>query len=125
MDLTDGAVSYVQKIDLTDSRFNDGKCDPSGRFWAGTMFKKGVKGTAVLYRLDADGSLRTMLAAVALLAIASTGLRPLKRWLYPPESVNFDTLLHLIGDGNAQSTNNLSLEIGGGEAVHSDSPEQP
>ena len=32
-----------------DNRFNDGKCDPSGRFWAGTINTKKVTGTAALY----------------------------------------------------------------------------
>ena len=38
---------------LPDNRFNDGRCDRAGRFWAGTM--SDVKRTAVgsLYRLDA------------------------------------------------------------------------
>ena len=46
-------------------RFNDGKCDPSGRFWAGTMaLVKGPKPLGRLYRLDADGSVQVMLEDV-------------------------------------------------------------
>jgi sugar lactone lactonase YvrE len=37
-------------------RFNDGACDPAGRFWAGTYVTDGRAGTASLYRLDPDGS---------------------------------------------------------------------
>ena len=36
-------------------RFNDGKCDPAGRFWAGTMAYDEAPGAASLYRLEADG----------------------------------------------------------------------
>jgi sugar lactone lactonase YvrE len=46
-------------------RFNDGKCDPSGRFWAGSLaLVKGPKPLGRLYRLDADGSVRVMLRGV-------------------------------------------------------------
>ncbi|MFT4513968.1 MAG: sugar lactone lactonase YvrE [Planctomycetota bacterium] len=43
-----------------DNRFNDGKCDAHGRFWAGTMdtLMRGAAG--VLYRLDPDGSVHAM-----------------------------------------------------------------
>jgi len=41
----------------SDNRFNDGKCSPDGRFFAGTISLKKVQGDAALYRLDADGSL--------------------------------------------------------------------
>ena len=37
-------------------RFNDGACDPAGRFWAGTAATDGQRSTGALYRLDADGS---------------------------------------------------------------------
>lgn len=35
-------------------RFNDGKCDPAGRFWIGTMDEKGRKGRGDLFVLEKD-----------------------------------------------------------------------
>jgi sugar lactone lactonase YvrE len=43
-------LAVVEK-DLPDNRFNDCKCDPQGRLWAGTMSKTRAPGTAALYRL--------------------------------------------------------------------------
>jgi len=40
-----------------DNRFNDGKCDPSGRFWAGTISTVKKTGDASLYMLDLEGNL--------------------------------------------------------------------
>jgi sugar lactone lactonase YvrE len=45
-------------------RFNDGACDPAGRFWAGTAATDGRSGTGSLYRLDPDGSVTEVLAGV-------------------------------------------------------------
>jgi len=39
------------------NRFNDGKCDPAGRFWAGTISLIKQTGDAALYMLDAQGVL--------------------------------------------------------------------
>jgi sugar lactone lactonase YvrE len=41
--------------DLPGNRFNDGKVDRVGRFWAGTMDDKEREATGSLYRLDPDG----------------------------------------------------------------------
>lgn len=47
-------------------RFNDGKCDPSGRFWAGTMAYDEAPGAACLYRLDTDGTVARVLDGVTI-----------------------------------------------------------
>ncbi len=39
------------------NRFNDGKCDPAGRFWTGTISLAKKTGDAALYMLDTDGTL--------------------------------------------------------------------
>ena len=46
------------------TRFNDGACDPLGRFWAGTLSYDGTPEAAALYRFDPDGSVREVLAGV-------------------------------------------------------------
>jgi sugar lactone lactonase YvrE len=38
--------------DTATQRFNDGKCDTAGRFWAGSMFEPRTERLAALYRLD-------------------------------------------------------------------------
>ena len=47
-----------------DNRFNDGKCDPGGRFWAGTISTVKKTGDASLYQLDEFGSLKRMISGV-------------------------------------------------------------
>lgn len=49
---------------LPNNRFNDGKCDPRGRFWAGTISLDRRPGAASLYCLEPDGTVRTMLRGV-------------------------------------------------------------
>jgi sugar lactone lactonase YvrE len=46
------------------ARFNDGMCDPAGRFWAGTAVTDGQPGAGSLYRLDGDGSVTEVLRGV-------------------------------------------------------------
>ena len=43
------------------NRFNDGKCDPAGRFWAGTISLIKKTGDAALYMLNTDGTLHLKL----------------------------------------------------------------
>ena len=45
-------------------RFNDGACDPAGRFWAGTVAADRRAGAGALYRLDASLTITTMLTGV-------------------------------------------------------------
>ncbi len=46
---------------IPGNRFNDGKCDPAGRFWAGTMSTEGKQQAGALYRLNADSSVHKMI----------------------------------------------------------------
>jgi sugar lactone lactonase YvrE len=48
---------------VPDHRFNDGKCDVRGRFWAGTMCLS-KKPDAALYVLGTDGSVRRAIEGV-------------------------------------------------------------
>ncbi len=51
---------------VTGNRFNDGKCDPGGRFWAGTMAYEDPKDSGGLYRLDTDLSVHTIFDGVGI-----------------------------------------------------------
>jgi sugar lactone lactonase YvrE/DNA-binding IclR family transcriptional regulator len=45
---------------LPENRFNDGKCDRAGRFWAGTLCLHAGTGIGSLYRLDPDRRVKQM-----------------------------------------------------------------
>jgi sugar lactone lactonase YvrE len=47
-------------------RFNDGKSDPAGRFWAGTMADDMTEGGGALYCLDTDLTVRRMIEKVTI-----------------------------------------------------------
>ena len=47
-------------------RMNDGKVDPSGRFWAGSMATDEHAGAGTLYRLDPDRSVTPMLDGLTI-----------------------------------------------------------
>lgn len=56
LDEESGAVTPIAdpEPDKPDNRFNDGKCSPDGRFFAGTISLVKKTGDAKLYRLDPD-----------------------------------------------------------------------
>ncbi|WP_182914201.1 SMP-30/gluconolactonase/LRE family protein [Paenibacillus sp. 1011MAR3C5] len=45
------AIAHIE-ADMPDNRFNDAKCDPAGRLWAGTMSIGHAKDQGSLYRLE-------------------------------------------------------------------------
>jgi sugar lactone lactonase YvrE len=51
---------------LPENRFNDGKCDAKGRFWAGTMEIIEKKATGSLYVLETDHSYRKVYDGVGV-----------------------------------------------------------
>ena len=58
----DGRFEMVVPVeaDVSGNRMNDGKCDPQGRFWAGTTRMTHDAPIGVLNRLDADLSVHPM-----------------------------------------------------------------
>lgn len=59
LDLVTGKVTSMATLPDVDQglRFNDGKCDPGGRLWAGTMELNGAFERGALYCLDTDGEI--------------------------------------------------------------------
>ena len=49
---------------LSENRFNDGKPDRQGRFWAGSLHDPETRPTGGLYRLDADLSCRRLVEGI-------------------------------------------------------------
>ena len=67
----DGTLHQVLAIPQPDPpagavRMNDGKCDPAGRFWAGSMAYDARAGAGSLYRLDADGTTHEIVRDVTI-----------------------------------------------------------
>jgi sugar lactone lactonase YvrE len=58
-------VAPVER-ERSDTRMNDGACDPRGRLWAGTMSLRGDTRSAALYRLDAGLEVRRMLPGISV-----------------------------------------------------------
>jgi sugar lactone lactonase YvrE len=69
--LLDPASGRIERIadvepDVGDTMMNDGKCDPAGRFWAGTKDAKGSRPIGSLYRLGADRRPAAVLTGVTI-----------------------------------------------------------
>ncbi len=63
----DGQTTLAEvEGDRPENRFNDCKCDPQGRLWAGTMSKQRTPGTAALYRLATGGELERVIAGTTI-----------------------------------------------------------
>jgi sugar lactone lactonase YvrE len=60
--------------DTATMRFNDGKCDTLGRFWAGTMFEPRTERRADLFCIDARGGKKPSIMLKAHNAIIANGL---------------------------------------------------
>lgn len=53
----DGSFTFITDPEshLPGNRFNDGKCDPQGRLWAGSMHTAETEVTGTLFKIEADG----------------------------------------------------------------------
>jgi len=53
----------------TGNRLNDGRCDPVGRFWVGSMFERSGEGrsTGLLHRLEPSGASSTVRSEIGVI----------------------------------------------------------
>jgi len=63
---TEPATTIPIEVDQPENRMNDGKVDPAGRFWAGTMAYDATPGAGTLYRLDPDLSVTRMIEGATI-----------------------------------------------------------
>lgn len=68
-----------------DMRFNDGKCDRQGRFWAGTQEDKITQPRGTLYRFDSNGTCSQMRSQI--FCSNGIGWSPDNRKMYFTDSV--------------------------------------
>ena len=54
------------EADVPDNRFNDAKCDPAGRLWAGTMAVSEAPELGSLYRVEAEARISRMVERVSI-----------------------------------------------------------
>ena len=68
LDLAAGRRAHIADPEqhLPDNRVNDGKCDPAGRLWAGTMAIDEAHGAGALYCLHPDLTVQRMVPNVSV-----------------------------------------------------------
>jgi sugar lactone lactonase YvrE len=142
----DGAIREMAQPEEghTDVRMNDGACDRSGRFWAGTMAYDESPGAGVLYRLELDATCTRVLTGLSIsngigwspdntvLYLADSGTRTVDAFSYDESSGNLGakrTLVHIdepgvVPDGLTVDTDGgLWVALWGGGAVRRYSPD--
>ena len=67
-DPVSGRIDWIDKPEagIARNRFNDGKCDRKGRFWAGTMDDRLEEHTGALYRLDTDLTVHRLVGSIGI-----------------------------------------------------------
>ena len=66
LDLDTGGLEWLAPLRHRERRLNDGKCDPLGRFFCGSMAFDERPGAGALYRLGPDRHLETLLEDVTI-----------------------------------------------------------
>ena len=101
--------------DTTQLRFNDGKCDPQGRFWAGSLYEPKDQALGVLYMLDGQG-LHAMQGGLKDGVVTANGLA------WSPDGRNVywaDTAAHQV---RAFDFDAATGQLSGGRVFHQMSP---
>ena len=100
-----GALALIQKFDHdpATTRFNDGKADTLGRFWAGTIFEPRTSPEAALFSIDCRDGNAPLVQRQASDATTANGLA----WSHDAKTVYWaDTPRHLIRAWDWDATTN-------------------
>ncbi|WP_299888741.1 SMP-30/gluconolactonase/LRE family protein [uncultured Lacinutrix sp.] len=65
-DLGDFSLLANVEANMIENRFNDGKCDPSGNLWVGSMHLEQTKPNASLYKINEEGEVLKMLGNITI-----------------------------------------------------------
>lgn len=68
LDLMSNTVTLLSNVesDKPENRFNDGKCDPNGNLWVGSMHLKQTDPAGSVYKIDSQGVTQTMIENVTI-----------------------------------------------------------
>jgi sugar lactone lactonase YvrE len=85
-------LMYHPEVHLPENRFNDGKCDPAGRFWVGSMALSEKAGAGSLYMIEKDLMHSVKIAGVTI----SNGMAwsPDHRIFYYIDTPTFEVLAY-------------------------------
>lgn len=110
--LLDPKAARVERVadverDIPETTINDGKCDPAGRFWAGTKDVEARRPIGSLYRLDGD--LRVTRVVTDVFLSNGLGWSPGGRTMYYVDSLRYaiDAFDFDANDGTVSSRRRL------------------
>jgi len=69
LNLLNGTIKYQIETNIHQNynrRFNDGKCDPKGRFWVGTLSMDGIREVSSLYCISRDFAFEEKISGVSI-----------------------------------------------------------
>lgn len=101
------------EVDRPGNRFNDGKVDRQGAFWAGTMDDAEKADTGALYRLDPD--LRWMRVDGGYRVTNGPAFSPDSAWLYHSDSARQRVYRYPLRDDGSVGAREPFLQFGAGE----------
>ena len=107
-------IAFNPEEDLPDNRFNDGKVDRAGRFWAGTMDDRERQASGTLYRIGGD--LACTIVDTGYRVTNGPAFSPGGDLLYENDSaLQLTYVFDLDADGNARNRRTfLSFDEGDG-----------
>lgn len=122
-----GDISLLSDVEaaLTGNRFNDGKCDPNGNLWVGSMHLEQSAPEANLYKIDAKGTATKMLDSVTISnGIVWTSDKKTMYYIDTPTGIirafDFDASNSTISNERTAVYIDESLGFGDGMAIDSE-----